>query len=62
MCEYQYDTTRYYRGGREGGADLVMLDSPALPDTRSPVRIIPGSPLQDDGGRGFLGRGGGGFE
>ena len=31
MCEYQYDTTRYYRGGREGGADLVMLDSPASP-------------------------------
>ena len=36
MCEYQYDTTRYYRGDREGGTDLVMLDSPALPDTRSP--------------------------
>ena len=57
---YQYDTNRYYRGGREGAADVVMLDSPASPDTRqevtgSPVRIIPGSPQQDEGGGDSLG-------
>jgi hypothetical protein len=33
MREYKYYTTRYHRGSREGGADLVMLDSPASPDT-----------------------------
>jgi len=58
--EYQYDTTRYYRGGREGGADIVMVDSPASPDFRqevtgSPVRVIPRSPLHDDGGGESLG-------
>jgi len=52
--EYQYDTTRYYRGGKEGVSGGVMVDSPASPDTRqevtgSPLRIIPGSPQQDEG-------------
>ena len=60
MREYQYDTTRYYRGGREGGADVIMVDSPASPDFRqevtgSPVRVIPRSPLHDDGGGESLG-------
>merc|ERR1719376_1287176 len=58
--EYEYDTNKYYRGGRESGAEVVLVDSPASPDFRqevtgSPVRIIPRSPVQDDCGVESLG-------
>jgi len=51
----EYDTNRYYRGGRETGAEIIMLDSPASPDmkqvvTGSPVKIIPRSPQPNDTG------------
>jgi len=58
--EYEYDTNKYYRGGRESGAEVVLVDSPASPDFRqevtgSPVRIIPRSPVQEDCGVESLG-------